>query len=278
MSVWRGLHEVPEELGRTVVTIGNFDGVHLGHRALIRRGRRLADYLQADALVAVTFNPHPLAVLRPASAPAPLTTLDERLRLLTEAGVDNSLVMAFNSDLADWPAEEFITRILADGLHAIGVVVGSNFRFGSHALGDLNSLRRAGSHHDFEVEAVALDGGVKIWSSTLIRTLIASGDVLAAANVLGRPFSLMARIVLQDDAAPALDFWPFTDSPPGAFPGPGSYLCRLRQPDTGVHVVGTVLLADGTEGMERVARWAESEQAPWAFAGSEVEVSFLVRN
>lgn len=84
MSVWRSLHEVPAELGRTVVTIGNFDGVHLGHRALIRRGRRLADSLQADALVAVTFDPHPLALLRPASAPALLTTLDERLQLLTE--------------------------------------------------------------------------------------------------------------------------------------------------------------------------------------------------
>jgi riboflavin kinase / FMN adenylyltransferase len=101
-DLWRSLDDVPADLGRTVVTIGNFDGMHLGHQHVVQRAREVAQEVGVDTVVAVTFDPHPIAVLRPEHAPPTLTTIDERLRLLVEAGVDAVLVVPFSREIAGW--------------------------------------------------------------------------------------------------------------------------------------------------------------------------------
>ena len=141
--MWRSFEEVPDDLGRTVVTVGNFDGMHLGHQHVVQRAREVAQEVGVDTVVAVTFDPHPIAVLRPEHAPPTLTTIDERLRLLGEAGVDAVLVIPFSREIAAWSPQEFIDRVLVDALHAKAVVVGANFRFGNRAAGDSADVARS---------------------------------------------------------------------------------------------------------------------------------------
>jgi len=180
------------------VTIGNFDGMHLGHQHVVRRTREVAADVGADHVVAVTFDPHPIAVLRPEHAPPTLTTIDQRLRLLGDAGVDGVWVLPFSREIASWTPEEFIDRVLVAGLHAKAVVVGGNFRFGNRAAGDCNLLRAVGEEHDFVLEEVDLDGGPQVWSSTYVRTCLAAGDVAGAAEALGRPFTVRGMVVEGD--------------------------------------------------------------------------------
>ena len=137
--------EVPADLGRTTVTIGNFDGVHLGHQHVVRRAREVAAEVGIERVVVVTFDPHPIAVLRPEHAPPTLTTIDTRLARLAEAGADDALVIPFSREIAGWSPEEFIDRILVGALHAKAVVVGANFRFGNRAAGDSPPFGKPGS-------------------------------------------------------------------------------------------------------------------------------------
>ena len=144
LRIWRSVSEVPADLGRTVVTIGNFDGVHLGHQHVVRRSRETAAELDVDTVVAVTFDPHPMAVLRPDHAPPTLSGIEDRAALLHAAGVDAVLVLPFDREMASWTPEEFIQRVLVDALHARGVAVGANFRFGNRAAGDVTHPARGG--------------------------------------------------------------------------------------------------------------------------------------
>jgi riboflavin kinase/FMN adenylyltransferase len=228
VRVWHSLDEIPADLGRTAVVIGNFDGVHLGHQHVVRTAREIAD---ADGLrvVAVTFDPHPMAVLRPDHAPVTLTDLDSRARLLTEAGADDVFVIRFSREIAAWTPEEFIERILVDGLHARHVVVGANFRFGNRAAGDVATLERAGSAGDFVVDGIALDGGPQVWSSTYVRTCLTAGDVEGAAEALGRPYSVTGVVVEGDKRGRELGF-PTANVPVGALavPADGVYAGWLR--------------------------------------------------
>jgi riboflavin kinase/FMN adenylyltransferase len=193
-----GLAAVPAELGPTVVTVGMFDGVHRGHRVLLDRvaAEAAARGLPAGA---VTFDRHPLEVLRPGSQPPLLTTLDRKVALLGEAGMDFVLVLAFTQELSMVTAEAFATGMLLDGLHARAVVVGENFRFGHKAAGDAALLAALGGPLGVEVVAVALraDGGEPL-SSTRIRTELARGDVRAAARLLGRPYAVDGVVVEGD--------------------------------------------------------------------------------
>ena len=149
MQIWRSLDEVPADLGRTVVVIGNFDGVHLGHQHVLARAREVADR-DGPAVVAVTFDPHPMAVLRPEHAPVQLTTVEVRAELLAAAGADHVLAVPFDRDMAGWTPEEFVQRVLVEALHAAAVVVGANFRFGSRAAGDVATLRDRGEASGFD--------------------------------------------------------------------------------------------------------------------------------
>ncbi len=197
MRIWRSLEDLPNELGRTVVVIGNFDGVHLGHRHVIRRAKELAGE-EGLPVVAVTFDPHPIAVLRPEHAPLALSDVTQRAALLADAGVDDVLVIPFSLEIAAWSPQEFVDRVVVEGLHASVVVVGGNFRFGARAAGDVAMLTEAGRVQDFRVVGVELDGGPQVWSSTYVRTCLAGGDVEGAAEALGRAYSVVGPVVQGD--------------------------------------------------------------------------------
>ena len=285
MRAWRELSEVPTDLGRTVVTIGNFDGMHLGHQHVVRRAREVADDLGVRTVVAVTFDPHPMAVLRPEHAPSMLTTTGERLALLAENGVDAALVIPFSREIAAWPPEEFVDRVLVDTLRARAVVVGANFRFGNRAAGDCQLLRELGRDRDFLLEAVSLDGGPQVWSSTYVRTCLAAGDVAGAAEALGRPFATRGVVVEGDRRGRELGY-PTANVPVGpgaAAPADGVYAGRLRVLDgpaagethPAAISVGTNPTFEGDR--ERRVEAYVLDRTDLELYGTAVEVSFLER-
>ena len=194
---WRGLDEVTEEAARSVVTVGVFDGVHRGHRAVIGRTVELARAAGRRAVV-VTFDPHPLSVVRPDAAPLQLSTVEHRLDLLAGLGVDATLVLPFTAELSGQSPEDFVRTVLAEGVNAARVVVGQNFRFGHRAAGDIATLRALGPAYGFEVEGLQLSGEDVRWSSTEARRRVADGDVEAAAHVLGRSHRVEGVVVRGD--------------------------------------------------------------------------------
>ena len=229
MHIWRSLDEVPGDLGRTAVVIGNFDGVHLGHQHVVATARSVADR-DGLRLVAVTFDPHPLAVVRPELAPVALSDIDSRCVALQRAGADDVLVLPFDKGMAAWPPADFIERVLVETLHAAHVVVGANFRFGNRAAGDVDTLRADGR---FEVDGLELDGAHgEVWSSTYVRERLAAGDVEAAAEALGRPYALVGHVVRGDQRGRELGF-PTANVPPHglAAPADGVYAGWLRRLD-----------------------------------------------
>jgi riboflavin kinase / FMN adenylyltransferase len=227
-----GLAAVPAELGPTVVTVGMFDGVHRGHRALLDRVAAEAAARGVPA-AAVTFDRHPLQVLRPGSQPPLLTTLDRKVALLGEAGMDVVLVLAFTQELSMVAAEAFATGVLLDGLHARAVVVGENFRFGHKAAGDAALLAKLGRPLGVEVVAVPLraDGGEPL-SSTRIRADLASGDVAGAARLLGRAYAVEGVVVPGDGRGGRLLGVPTANlalAPGLALPANGIYAGHLTE-------------------------------------------------
>jgi riboflavin kinase / FMN adenylyltransferase len=281
VPIWRSLDKVPTDLGRTAVVIGNFDGVHLGHQHVVARAREIAD---ADGLtlVVVTFDPHPMAVLRPEHAPSPLTSVETRARLLGEAGADAVFALPFDREIAGWSPEEFIDRILVEALHASAVVVGANFRFGHRAAGDVATLREAGEYKGFVAEGIALDGGPQVWSSTYVRTCLATGDVAGAAEALGRPFTVRGVVVEGDKRGRELGF-PTANVPASgtlATPADGVYAGWLRRLDTGERFpaaisVGTNPTFDGRR-ESRVESYV-LDRTDLELYGVEVEVGFVDR-
>jgi riboflavin kinase / FMN adenylyltransferase len=195
---WDGLAAVPPDHGPSVVTVGMFDGVHRGHRALLDRvaAEAAARGLPAGA---VTFDRHPLEVLRPAARPPLLTTLDRKVALLGAAGMDFVLVLPFTEELSQVTAQAFAGEVLLDGVGARAIVVGENFRFGHKAAGDPALLAELGRRRGVDVVAVPLhaDGGEAV-SSTRIRAELARGDVRAAAAALGRAYAVEGVVVRGD--------------------------------------------------------------------------------
>lgn len=281
MQIWRSLEEVPSDLGPTAVTIGNFDGVHLGHRHVVNRTRETA----ADrslTVVAVTFEPHPMAVLRPEHAPTTLTSLDVRAELLADAGAEAVLALPFDRDVASWTPEEFVQRVLVDVLHAAAVVVGANFRFGHRAAGDVATLRETGERYGFTAEGIPLDGGPQVWSSTYVRMSLAAGDVAGAAEALGRPYAVRGVVVRGDQRGRELGF-PTANVPTDALtavPPDGVYAGWLRRLDTGERYpaaisVGTNPTFDGVR--DRRVESYVLDRTDLELYGVEVEVSFVDR-
>ena len=179
----------------TALAIGNFDGVHAGHQAILRRVVESARQTGALA-TAVTFDPHPLKILRPQHAPALLSTQEQRLRWMEELGLDAALILPFSRELAAVTAEEFVEVMLAGVLHTRRIFVGGNFRFGHRHAGDVRLLESLAGRFHYQVEIVApveMDG--EIVSSTSVRRAVTEGRMDAAARLLGRPFSLTGRVV-----------------------------------------------------------------------------------
>jgi riboflavin kinase/FMN adenylyltransferase len=203
MELVRGLHNLgaatrartPAPSPGCAVAIGNFDGVHLGHQALIRAARTRAAELGVASSV-LTFEPYPREYFDPANAPARLMRLREKCAALASLGVDRLVVARFDARLQTQRPAEFVERVLMRGLGARHVVVGEGFRYAARREGNVESLREAGGRHGFGVDAVpavTLDG--ERVSSTRVRAALAAGDLDAARRLLGRPFRLSGRVI-----------------------------------------------------------------------------------
>ncbi|TDU75651.1 MULTISPECIES: bifunctional riboflavin kinase/FAD synthetase [Streptomyces] len=199
MQRWRGLEDIPQDWGRSVVTIGSYDGVHRGHQLIIGRAVAKARALGVPSVV-VTFDPHPSEVVRPGSHPPILAPYDRRAELMAGLGVDALLILPFTAEFSQLSPADFIVKVLVDKLHARAVIEGPNFRFGHRAAGNVDFLRELGGTYDYEVDVVdlvergAAGGGVP-FSSTLARKLVAEGDMAGAAEILGRPHRVEGVVV-----------------------------------------------------------------------------------
>ena len=239
MQRWDDLEAVPAGFGPSAVTIGNFDGVHRGHREVLGRLVERAREVDAAA-VAITFDPHPLAVLHPQRAPLALTTLEHRLELLADLGLDAVLVMEFTRELAAWSPQRFVSQVLVDVLGTRLVVVGHDMRFGHKNSGDVNTLRELGARLGFAVEVVADLGAPdtghpsgRRWSSTWVRELLDRGDTVTAAEVLGRPHRVTGVVVHGDHRGRSLGFPTanLSQDSVGMIPQDGVYAGWLVRPD-----------------------------------------------
>ncbi|HLS75125.1 MAG TPA: bifunctional riboflavin kinase/FAD synthetase [Actinomycetaceae bacterium] len=228
MHVWHGIEEI--DTSGSVVTIGNFDGVHRGHRAVLEATIARARSLGLPA-VALTFDPHPAQVHRPGTTPPLLTGLTDRLALLAEVGIDATLVIHYTLEFADQSPEEFVTTYLLGALRARAVVVGEDTRFGRNNTGDRHTMAELGRRHGFTVEVVPDVGEEGRWSSSRARQLIEAGDVAAAAEVLGRPHRMRGLVVRGHARGRELGF-PTANLAPdatGTIPADGVYAGWLRR-------------------------------------------------
>lgn len=188
------MEEVPESFGPCVVTLGNFDGLHLGHQEVLGQVRDEAAKRDARS-VALTFDPHPAKVHRPESAPEQIMGLADKLNAMAELGLDAVLVLPYTLDFAAQSAEEFVRNVFVDGLGACAVVIGRDTRFGKGNSGDFSTMVSLGADLGFDVVVVDDEGHDRRWSSTWVREALRQGDVDTAAQVLGRPHTMSGEVV-----------------------------------------------------------------------------------
>jgi len=206
MQVIRGLHNLRPEHRGCVATIGNFDGVHLGHQAVFRHLRERAAAFGLPATV-ITFEPQPQEFFTPDRAPARLTRMREKLMALKDAGIDRVVLLEFNQKLAAMAAETFVQRLLLEGLEVRYLFVGDDFRFGRNRRGDIDLLRQVGREHDFVVENMnTFAVGEERVSSTRIREALAEGDLALAAHYLGRRYRICGRVAHGDARGRSIGF------------------------------------------------------------------------
>ncbi|MBZ5595926.1 MAG: bifunctional riboflavin kinase/FAD synthetase [Acidobacteriia bacterium] len=193
--VFRGLDQVPPDFGPSALTIGNFDGVHAGHRRILRRVRQIAESHGWQTAV-LTFDPHPTKVVAPARAPKLMTLPEQRCALMGQEGVQQVLILPFTAEVARLSPEEFVEHILVQKLGARAVVVGENFRFGHKKAGDTRLLESLGQRLGFTTEIVPAVScrGIAV-SSSALRHLVESGAVARAARFLMRPYALEGEVV-----------------------------------------------------------------------------------
>jgi riboflavin kinase/FMN adenylyltransferase len=231
------LEATPGDLGRTVVTVGMYDGVHRGHQELIGTAVARARAMSRPCLL-LTFDPHPAEVVRPGTHPAILTSMDRKAELVAELGVDAMCVLPFTPEFMRLSPESFTHSVLVERLHAAEVVVGENFTYGHRASGNVETLQAEGRRFGFAVRGVALagdsaDGGEVTISSTYIRACVAAGDMVPAARALGRPHRVDGIVVRGDRRGRVLGYptanvesLPFT-----AIPADGVYAGHLVMRD-----------------------------------------------
>ena len=233
MKIYRSLEEVPADFGPCALTIGNFDGVHCGHRRILRRLVELARERGWKPSV-VTFDPHPTRLVSPDRAPRLLTSPERRAELMGEEGIEQVLIVPFTRQMAQLPAEEFVSRVLVGRLGARAVLVGDNFRFGRGHAGNVHSLEGWGSKYGFRMEivrAVAWRG--RVVSSSGIRQLIQAGRVSLAARHMLRPHRLEGEVVSgrgigARKTVPTLNLATRSE----AIPAGGVYVTRTIEPAT----------------------------------------------
>jgi riboflavin kinase / FMN adenylyltransferase len=285
MQRWVGPLDVPDDWGRSVVTIGVFDGVHRGHQRIVARAVEAAVEL-ALPVVVVTFDPHPDEVVRPGTHPPFLSTARRRSELLAGLGVAAVCIIPFTLEFSRLGPDEFVRAVLVDRLHAARVVVGENFRFGHKAAGDVALLAELGEKYDFTAEGVPLlaENGVTI-SSTGIRTMLAEGDVAGAAHDLGRPHRVEGVVVRGHQRGRALGF-PTANLetlPHTAIPADGIYAGWLARLDTdGAELARwPAAISVGTnptfDGRERTVEAYALDRDDLDLYGDHVAVDFAVR-
>lgn len=241
MELIRGLHTIAPEHRHCVLTIGNFDGVHLGHQAVLQRVRARAEELQLPAAV-MTFEPQPLEFFRPEQAPARLTTWRDKFHLLREQGMDRMLCTPFNHKFASQHAQDFIEQVLVAKLGVKLLVVGDDFRFGKDREGDFNLLQQAGEHFNFAVvDTASYRQSQQRVSSTLVREALARGDFAEAESMLGRPFSIEGRVAHGEKKGRTIGF-PTANVP----------LKRLKSPLRGVFVVQALVAGKRYHGVANI--------------------------
>lgn len=251
MEIRRGTGSLPIDEGSTVVTIGFFDGVHLGHRAVIGRTVEAARDRSARA-VAVTFDRHPREILTPGKEPRLLTTVERKAELIAATGLDVLLVLEFTEAFSRWAAEAFVRQVLVEGLHAVHVAVGGDFTFGHQAAGTLQTLRGLGPGLGFTTEEVPpfeLDG--RRVSSSSIREALANGDLAWPERALGRRYAVEGTVVAGAGRGHDMGF-PTANlqtSPRLLLPGKGIYAGRAGTPD-GTYVAAVSVGTNPTFGVE----------------------------
>jgi riboflavin kinase/FMN adenylyltransferase len=286
---WYGLNDIPDDLGPTVVTLGNFDGVHRGHREVLGRVVREARDRGATP-VAVTFEPHPIAVLHPEHAPALVMSLGQRLDALEQVGVD-VLVLEFTREFAQQTPEEFVRATFVDALHACAVVVGKDTRFGVRNSGDVDTLRELGTAHGFDVialhdigEGAAQASQNARWSSTQLRAELLAGKVGHAAEILGRPHRVSGVIVHGDHRGRELGYPTanLAQNHEGLVPADGVYAGWLVRLDLEAHAVDRTLpaaISVGTnptfDGHERRVEAHVLDRTDLDLYGERVAVEFV---
>ena len=230
LKLFRSLDEIPADFGPSVVTIGNFDGVHCGHRKILDLASRLAEQ-NGWRSATLTFDPHPLQVVAPERAPRLMTTIEQRREILESTGVEAMVVLPFTKEFSKQSPEEFVEQILVRGLHIAGVVVGENFRFGHRHAGDVDTLERLGRRYGFVTETVGpFRMGGQTVSSSRIRAAVAAGRTDVARRLLGRPFELAGEVVPgrgigSKSTAPTLNLNPQAD----LWPANGVYISETRE-------------------------------------------------
>ena len=229
MRVIHDLNELREPISASVVTIGNFDGVHLAHQELLRKVVESAHAAGAIS-AAITFHPHPSKILAPERAPKLLTSLPQKTRLIEKLGIDLLFVLPFTNELSRLTPAEFVRDILGGQLRPHSVYVGPNFRFGHRQSGDVKLLAELGRQHGFGVKVLPMleIRGQRV-SSSRVRELLATGRVTAAGRILGRPYSSVGAIVPglgvgKKQTVPTLNLGPVEEQ----LPGTGVYITRTR--------------------------------------------------
>ena len=230
MRIFRSLAELPSDFGPCAITIGNFDGVHIGHQQIMRRVAAIA-HEHGWKAAALTFDPHPTKLVAPARAPRLLTTPEQRARLLLDQGIDEVLILPFTPEVARLTPEEFVREILSGKLGARAVLVGDNFRFGNRAAGDALALQELGGEYGFSTEIIhAISWRGRIISSSEIRQSIEAGQVSLACRMLGRPYALEGRVVPgagigSKQTVPTLNL----ETKAEVLPKTGVYITRTRE-------------------------------------------------
>jgi riboflavin kinase/FMN adenylyltransferase len=223
-----------DRFGPSALTIGNFDGVHAGHREILRRVVELAHERGWKPSV-LTFDPHPARIVAPERAPRLLTTLEERALLMRDAGIEQVLILPFTRELAAFSPERFVREIVVARLEARAVLVGDNFRFGHDHAGDTRLLAELGRQHGFLVEAVpAIRMRGRVVSSSAVRRLVEEGNVALAGRLLGRPVALAGEVVAgqgigSKQTVPTLNLAPAAE----VLPASGVYITRTTDPASG---------------------------------------------
>lgn len=209
MQVITDINPTPWPDERTVVTIGAYDGVHLGHQAVIEQVKSIADESDSRSVV-LTFDRHPATIVRPESAPQLLTDSEQRLELLAATGLDATVVLPFDEEQSHESPESFVKRVLVAGLRVRSIVVGEDFHFGAHRRGHVDLLEKMGRSNDFDVRPVhlveRLDGVTEPISSTAIRRALAGGDVTRASSMLGRHHEVRGEVMMGDQRGQLLGF------------------------------------------------------------------------